>query len=247
MNGVVAILHAVIHRKARIRLQDTRSPVEDTITSTIFGLLNYVPPGDAWLAVARLLEIQNPPWGPAVPDEVVVEFWPKMPSSYRARYVEPDVRISAKQARKSVGEILIEVKWEAELGSDQLIAQWFSLAEAARERTVHVALTLDAAGARHAADQQLEKAGSERGRWESHLVVVAWHDFCRNLDGLSGIGALGRWRRDVQSFLLQLGVAPFVGFRTERYGELLPIQSLYSARYLNSVACPGSVQGLYRP
>ncbi|MBD8548291.1 hypothetical protein [Sphingomonas sp. CFBP 8760] len=135
------MLHALNGRKARLgafRGAGTRVPIEDVVTSTIFGPLGFMSPEDRRTAVACLHEafaIRQP----SSTGDVQLRFWPRLPLAHdalRARYVEPDLVLT--DADGAV--LVIEIKWGAPLGKHELAAQWEALSPSERRRSSHLLL-----------------------------------------------------------------------------------------------------------
>jgi hypothetical protein len=165
------MLHAINNRKARLsafRGAGIRVPLEDVVTSTIFGPLEFMAPVDRERAIAGIAEALALPI-PAAEGSLSAQFWPRFPLSQeglRARYSEPDLVIT-----DSAGPlVVVEVKWGAPLSENELAAQWISLAPLARRRAIHLLLVQDPEAYRHDFERDgalIEQIGE--GPWRSFL------------------------------------------------------------------------------
>lgn len=137
------MLHAVNRKKARMdafRGPGQRVPLEDVVTSTIFGPLLFLDQAEAEAAVSRILTtlgITPPRWdGPTH-----LSLWPRRTTveALRSKYIEPDAEIV-----DSTGNSLsIEVKWGARLSEMELASQWLSLSPEARTTSRHLLIALE--------------------------------------------------------------------------------------------------------
>lgn len=165
------MLHAINNRKARLstfRSAGVRVPLEDVVTSTIFGPLEFMAPDDRERATAYIFEVLALPM-PTRSGSLRTQFWPRFPladNGLRARYSEPDLVIV-----DALGPLaVIEVKWGAPLGEHELAAQWASLAPAERRRAIHVLLFQEPEPYRRAVDRDrvlIEQRGL--GPWNPFL------------------------------------------------------------------------------
>lgn len=209
------MLHAVNRRKARLEVfrgPGRRIPLEDVVTSTVFGPLLFLDPAEAERAVSlilRTLGIQPPAWvGPAH-----LSLWPKRPTveALRSNYIEPDAEI----ADASGNTLMIEVKWGRDLSLHELAAQWLSLSPAVRERSRHVLLVLERA--RYEASITADGGIIARAcslPWPIHLVT--WRrlaDAFRVVGGDASLNAgTRRWARGVHGFLKREDPLTLVGW-----------------------------------
>lgn len=168
------MLHAINSRKARLgafRSAGSRVPIEDVVTSTVFGPLEFMSPEDRRAAVDCLEEAlairQSGSLGP-----VQVRFWPRLQladDALRARYVEPDLIL----ADAAGAFLVVEVKWGAKLGEHELAAQWVALSPSERRRSFHLLLVQETERYREAI--QIDAALLERrGFTPWHAVVRSW-------------------------------------------------------------------------
>ena len=95
---------------------------EDELTSCVFGPLRVMQPSQAWDSCLVLLGLKDRSLCPE-PDCVDIRFWPRFKRD-DGRHVEPDLHVVARDGGKVVATILVEVKWSASLGNDQLLDQW---------------------------------------------------------------------------------------------------------------------------
>jgi hypothetical protein len=138
------MLHAINRRKARINVfrgPGQRVPIEDVITSTVFGPLLFMDPAEAHkvlLLVLDQLRIAPPSWS----GTAHLTLWPRKPFDlFRSRYVEPDAEI----VDAAGNALVIEVKWGAPLGKHELASQWLSLSPQARAKSRHLLIVNETA------------------------------------------------------------------------------------------------------
>lgn len=209
------MLHAVNRRKARLdvfRGAGLRVPLEDVVTSTVFGPLLFIDQAEAAAAINRLLAtlgIARPDWaGPTH-----LELWPrrKAPPDLRSNYVEPDAEI----VDAAGNSLMIEVKWRAPLGLNELAAQWLSLPPEARATSRHLLLVLETGpyAAAVASDRKLVAAACDLG-WQ--LIPISWR---RMADAFRAIGSdislnagTRRWALGVHGFLRREDPLSLVGW-----------------------------------
>jgi len=137
------VLHAVNSKKARLdafRGPGHRLPLEDIITSTIFGPLLFMDPIEAATALSLVLSgvgYSRPEWqGPTH-----LTLWPKHKTVYelRSRHVEPDAEI----VDASGSTLVIEIKWGAPLSPHELASQWLALKQSDRKTSRHLLIVLE--------------------------------------------------------------------------------------------------------
>lgn len=209
------MLQAVNRKKAKLdvfRGAGLRVPLEDVVTSTVFGPLQFIDQTEVTAAIDRLLltlGIARPIWvGPTH-----LELWPrrKAPSNLRSNYVEPDAEI----VDSSGNSLMIEVKWGAPLGLNELAAQWLSLPPEARSTSRHLLLVLETApyAAAVATDRKLVATACDLG-WP--LIPINWR---RMADAFRAIGAdislnagTRRWALGVHGFLRREDPLSLVGW-----------------------------------
>ena len=135
------MLHAVNNRKARLgafRGAGIRVPLEDVVTSTVFGPLEFMSAEDRRRSIDLVCE--------ALAVEIAerrgpmrVLFWPRLPvsdASLRTRYSEPDLMLA-----DDVGPVMVvEIKWGASLSERELASQWTAIGSSGRRRAVHLLL-----------------------------------------------------------------------------------------------------------
>ena len=116
-----------------------RKPVEDVITSTIFGPLSFFCRDDIGYMFENFLKIfgvQDFSIYSELP--ITIEFWENIKTQkYRKRHVQPDVVIKAGNSIR----ILIEVKWESVLSESELAAQWLALSKDEMKNSFHLLIT----------------------------------------------------------------------------------------------------------
>ena len=199
------------------------TPIEDEVTSCVFGPLRFMEPRQAWASCLMLFDIQDR-ISDLEPDRVCIRFWPKFfRSDGQGSYVEPDVHILAWRNGELTATILVEVKWGAALGSDQLLDQWRFLSvdgqkgDELRDRSWHVFLSDRPIRDKAAKEKQEARAKRNGIGWHSRLLVKAWHQVAAKLDKAPDCSeGMEVWRTDLVRFLYAQGVIPFDGFRRDR-------------------------------
>lgn len=199
------------------------TPIEDEVTSCVFGPLRFMDPGQAWASCLMLFDIQDRT-PDLQPDRICIRFWPKFfRNDGQGSYVEPDVHILAWRYGELTATILVEVKWGAELGSSQLLDQWRFLSvsgykgEELRDRSWHVFLSDRPIRDKAAKEEQESRTNRNGIGWHDRLLVKAWHEVATKLDEtVNCSGGMEVWRTDLIRFLSAQGVTPFDGFRRER-------------------------------
>jgi hypothetical protein len=200
------MLHAINGRKARLgafRSAGIRVPLEDVVTSTVFGPIEFMSPEDARRAFDLICEAldlsHSAPVGP-----LSAAFWPRLPltdDALRVRYSEPDLIFA-----DDVGLVMvIEIKWGAPLSENELAAQWSALSHVDRGRATHVLLVQEPGPYRQAVDMDRDLIDA-RG-------IGPWNLAVRNWRSLAAIGvrsrtpdtteAVQRWASAVALFLMR--------------------------------------------
>lgn len=196
------MLHALIHKKSRGRM-----PIEDEITSCIFGPLRFMTPDMRWRYLRVLFghpeQLQD-----VDPIQVDVELWPQWHTAYGGR-VEPDVYIIARREEDTVATIIVEVKQvdrmkrfpsiDRDALSRQLSKQWGSPNFCLTDHSLHVFLGHGLLDEDKSAIQELHE----------HLHIVSWHGLAKSLEEFN---IFDIWRGDMLAFLKALGVLHFNGF-----------------------------------
>ncbi|MGA3679547.1 hypothetical protein [Pseudomonas graminis] len=212
------MLHAFCHRKSGLykRYLGHREPSEkrvceeDEITALIMGPLDYLPAeatGMFWRALVENGGLDMPapfPTGPV--NRAQMHFWPR-------RGIEPDLYVELYWPTGERRLLLVEFKWNAPLsGDDQLHRQWREfLISSELKDAYHIFIAPEiSAGLSALGEQDI---------WHGRLILRSWItilDVLRHLDG-SRIAGLEKWKSQVITFLEQLGINRFQGFR-----DLLP-------------------------
>lgn len=180
--------------------QENRLPLEDIITSTIFGPLDLIEPQDAWYALAIAFGLPDANWRPSFCE---FSFWPRSG-------IEPDLYVQFRDADGLKKALLVEVKWNSGFGTDQARLQWNAFAEGRKDTTLyHVLLARDAL---EMADHI--RAASPSGRWKASLVQVTWQQMSERLrfSRRSPKDPVGKWCALTCAFLEIMGEKPFEGF-----------------------------------
>ncbi len=224
-NAESRMLEAIIHSKVCGRLRELvydggkaqgslhRDLHEDVITSTVFGPLQYMTTEQCWRNVRHVLlggKSEHPAGfnlGAFKPDTHKLEFWPlKMGVETR---VEPDLVIQFDEnANKRSLVVLLEVKWGAELSSDQLRMQKLATIkryEKARDtrdtRDTEIAqVFLARAVHTEVARKQIEDTQCHAVTWSQ---IATW---------TQSNSASNIWAKHVDQLLNQLGIVPFTEF-----------------------------------
>lgn len=199
------MLHALIHKKSRGRM-----PIEDEITSCIFGPLRFMTPDMAWRSLLALFgrpeQLQE-----VSPIQVDVKFWPRW-NTTDGGSVEPDVYVVAQCGEVKVATIIVEVKAVKRSSidrddlHDQLRKQWESPDFCRTAHSLHVFLGPDL----------LDEVESTIRKRHRHLHIISWHRLAKSLkksrmkDGVPDV-----WRKDMLDFLTALDVIDFYGFKTD--------------------------------
>ena len=207
-------MHAWINRKGG----DLK---EDIVTSCVFGPLRFMKPNHAWVSCLHMFGIQDDCFAKIEPTCVDVRFWPKfIRDDGRGRYVEPDVHIVARCKGQVRRTILIEVKWNSGLSSEnQLLDQWKFLSVDGHNRahirdcSRHVLLDDQLPGDAEIIEKQKQNCKS----WGDHFIEISWYDLAENLkaaeDKLKAEEEVDAWRRDLLLFLSAQGITTFEGFQ----------------------------------
>lgn len=113
------MLQALIHKKLKASFSDTNfSPSEDTLTSSVLGLLQYLP-SNIFLSILKEACGMSSSFPIKAEDIIEVRFWEHWEASNttNARLVEPDVFIATESYH-----IIVEAKKTDEGG--QYLEQW---------------------------------------------------------------------------------------------------------------------------
>lgn len=199
------MLHALIHKKSRDRM-----PIEDEITSCIFGPLRFMTPDMAWRSLLALFGRPEQLQG-INPTQVDVKLWPRR-NTADGGSVEPDVYIVAKCGKDKVATIIVEVKAMKRSSidrddlRDQLRKQWESSDFCRTAYSLHVFLGPDLLGEVESVIRKIHR----------HLHIISWHGLAMSLkksrmkDEVSDV-----WRKDMLDFLAALDVIDFDGFKID--------------------------------
>lgn len=198
------MLHATYRHKTRLPQQQyasatslgaARRTQEDEITSTVFGPLTLMPHEVAYRFWKRLVK-EEP--GDTRGCKAHTELWP------RTGAIEPDLRITLEHSNGQRQVIVVEVKWNAPLHTNQLPEQWRqSFSSAEREDGWHVFIGKNTFQA------------SSREQRHARLKALTWLDFAdilRDTTTTAGDVFLERWAALVITFLRACGISHFRGF-----------------------------------
>lgn len=230
------MLHAVNRKKARLhafRGAGQRVPLEDVVTSTVFGPLEYIDQAEATTAISHMLielGIDPPVWdGPTH-----LSLWPKKKTDarFRSNYVEPDAEI----VDASGTALVIEVKWDAGLGPSELASQWLALNPDARRRSRHLFIARETGRYRPWIEQdRLHINDNCESEWPLH--VVTWR---RMADAFRVIGAdislnpgTRRWALGVVAFLKREDPLSISGWHGLGLEPVKPSSWVYRERWFS--------------
>ena len=194
--------------------------IEDEVTSCVFGPLRIMEPKHAWASGLILLGLQDE-FPVFEPTRVDVKFWPRFKKEdEQGFFVEPDVHIIAWVDRKVVATILVEVKWYASLGDNQLLDQWRLISvdgyerEKLRSCSRHIFLSTRPFRDAETIRKQKDEADKYGIGWADRLIVRSWHHVAAHLkDGTGQQGMLDAGLNDLLCFLSSQGIVAFDGFR----------------------------------
>lgn len=173
-------------------------PIEDEITSCIFGPLRFMTHDMAWRCLRVLFgypeQLKN-----IKPTRVDVEFWPRWCPADDGKSVEPDVYITARRDNDIIATIIVEVKrpkWNPSINRDdlckQLCRQWESPDFCRKNRSLHVFLGHDLLDEDKSAIQKLHR----------HMHIVSWRGLAKSLKEFEMTdGMLDVWCKDMLKFL----------------------------------------------
>lgn len=194
--------------------------IEDEVTSCVFGPLRFMEPKHAWASGLVLLGLQDE-FPVFEPTRVDVKFWPRFKKDdEQGHFAEPDVHIVAWVDRKVVATILVEVKWYASLGDNQLLDQWRLISVDGHEReelrscSRHIFLSTRPFRDVETIRKQKDEADKHGIGWADRLIVSSWHHVAAHLkDGTGQQGMLDAWLNDLLCFLSSQGIVAFDGFQ----------------------------------
>ncbi len=204
--------------------------MEDLITSAVFGPLMYM--GDASRIFFNLMMdkagFKNDGTFFQDDEDIQIIFWPKLPrSGVGRRHVEPDIVVIGNRG-ENPNILIIEIKWNAHLGLNQLRDQWDARHRCAERAKLSVGSKagfrqLLLVRNRHHDDlQQLDKR-----RKKSDVRLLTWHDISELTT--HGAGKATPWARDVKDFLRKLGVRTQVGWASVALEEVDCISATFSS------------------
>lgn len=199
-------MHAINNRKARLglfRSAGIRVPLEDVVTSTVFGPLEFMSPDDCQRSIELIREALGlPPQYSAGPLRAL--FWPRLflqDEKLRSRYSEPDLVFADDEGPM----IVVEIKWGAPLSDRELAAQWAALEPGDRRRAVHVLLVQEPGLYRRSVE--IDRAFiDDRGIGPWTLLVRSWRSLAAIAvlsRGSDASDAVKRWASAVTAFLLR--------------------------------------------
>lgn len=180
--------------------------VEDAITSTLLGPLDFFPPKISWLFWKDIIQYNKPSFEP---QKCTIEFWPKN------NHCEPDIKIeySSKQDTKII--ILVEIKWNSPDSNknpkykSQLHQQWnIYLTSDERKIAHHVFIGKTTEQANNLTKEDKSKL------WENRLTLKTWNEIKKILKNLPGSSPdqLKKWAELTVRFLEVMDDSIFSGF-----------------------------------
>ena len=189
---------------------------EDEITSSVFGPLSFMQVEDVWALFNAWLPIPDELLPGTQPTKVSFAFWPNLLKDIGG-LIEPDLVCRFKNDKdEHLLTIMIEVKWNAGSGDNQLIKQWGALPDMEKEKAIHVYLVKKTA----AGKKEIEKSLATevfflKKQWRERLFCVGWRSLIETIKfkrPRSISPAMGRWSDAVEAFLRKLGLTAFSGF-----------------------------------
>lgn len=231
------MLHAVNRKKARLdafRGPGQKVPLEDMVTSTIFGPLLFIDQEEAAAAVSLVLsalEIARPAWvGPAH-----LSLWPKRRTleHLRSSHVEPDAEI----VDVAGNALIIEVKWGARLSHNELASQWLALTAEARATSRHLLIVLEPHAHYHA---EIARDRGEIGKYCDLPWPVRMVTWRRMADAFRDVGAdvrlnpgTRRWALGVHGFLRREDPRALGGWDGLDLVKVAEVRWRYARRIIN--------------
>ena len=208
MRAVVGEKTRLHHRYLGHRDDDERHVrEEDEITSAFFDGLALLSPLDGQAFWRELLghEFSKTFFPDTPPVGMDWQFWPRR---FRDRVIEPDMLIKFRWSDGAIRTVLVELKWKAGIGKDQLQRQWRDFLDGTERRDgVHVFVAHDIA-AGLAAKTSHDVWGGNR------LLLRSWMEVRNAVGHLPRISrSLGIWADLADRFLERLKISNFRGFK----------------------------------
>jgi hypothetical protein len=227
------MIFAELHGKLGADYSRAHERAEDLLTSTVFGLLRYLPPADGLLAVlrrARPVRVSGQRVEVGEPGvdwfdlervaEVRIDFWPPW-----GKHGEPDLLLTLRDGnRKPVAVVVIEAKlYSPKSGRasddnsladdahdpDQLVNYWKGLQSrddvpAGKASVIYLT--------RHGAPPIEELVESARRAPAMQLAWLSWRNVWEVVEGLAGASLVAD---DLARLLAHKGLKHFNGFHAE--------------------------------
>lgn len=198
------MLHAIGSRKARLahfRAAGLRVPLEDIVTSAVFGPLLFLSPADRDQCLRGLFGRLGLDMS-ACTGLLTLSLWPRCATDrrFRTRSIEPDVLV-----RDPTGVVaVIEVKWGAPLDEDELAGQWAALSARERDGAHHLLVVRSRAGySASISEDGAHLLSCGYGRWNP--AVRLWCEIAQAMEDLAEDlavpGHLKTWALVVADFL----------------------------------------------
>ncbi len=200
------MLHAIYRKKSQLpthryvtsaKAQDTRRTQEDEITSTIFGPLDFMPTEDLGKIIEVLFDSESTPNC----NDISIQFWP------RYNQVEPDIVFLEDLDNGKRNAYIVEVKWNAPLGSKQV------------EQQLDAVKTIE--GIHSTSHIVLSRYAIDVGTQSRNLT---WMDFKDRIIDLRKSASAGRslrkWIDLVDCFLEKCNVRHFRGFSAGKVSDM---------------------------
>lgn len=193
------MLHAIENKKSRLPFtryvsaserQGERRTQEDEITSTIFGPLDFFSEETVRSLIGKLFGFSL-----SSGSKLSLAFWP------RYNHVEPDLVFTEQHSDGSRDAYVVEIKWNAPLGEEQVERQVQAI-----EAEDHLRLAGHLVLSRYAIDV---------AKPSRNLTWMDFKDHCLELSEENGIDPVAKkWAKMVCVFLEACEVRHFKGFDT---------------------------------
>ncbi len=201
-----------------------RNPIEDVVTSCVFGPLSYLKGKTAAREIFSFFHLLLP--GKDLNkkmsrvNEMRLDLWPKpgqvkINGDLRPRFPEPDIMIKFLDSHaEEVLVIIVEVKWGAKQfnyndtkGRYELSEQWASLPRDLYCKSFHIYLVLDTIKAKI----EIQKMHESQNRvfpydrydfreWKDRLLIVGWDDLIKSLE-ICPFNELEAWADNAVKFI----------------------------------------------
>lgn len=224
MSGATALLHATYHNKSsltqdryhsikREKSEEMRMTVEDEIISTVIGPMDFMSASEVlgiWKAILAWNEsvIEFPEGEPA---GVKVFLWPNENNNGDRTNSQPDAKITFEWSDGQSLILILEAKWDAPLGENQLENQWNDFNCKPNTHHVFVGKTLTTENVK----REIEKYNRSKSA-PNQLISLTWMKIRQSLNEFSKMegNSASRYAKYVECFLGAAGISRFNGFNT---------------------------------